>query len=128
MTLRDFELFTDQNVHADLVEFLRNEGFNVIDVSESGLSGEHDLVLFRRAAAMGRVIITHDVDFGQIAFQGVEPFIGIVQMRPGHLLPDLNIDALRQLLAKELEVQTSFLVLVKRHIAGVKIRAVQLSP
>jgi hypothetical protein len=31
------------------------------------------------------VLLTHDIDFGGVAILAVEPYIGIVYRRPGHI-------------------------------------------
>lgn len=128
MKLRDFSLFTDQNLHADVVAFLRSEGFDVCDVNESGWAGETDTILFHRAANMGRAVVTHDSDFGRMAFQQADPFVGIVYLRPGHLLPVTTVDSLRQLLDSDPDVQPSFVIVVKRRNGGVKVRVAHMPP
>ncbi|PQJ35927.1 hypothetical protein BSZ35_16135 [Salinibacter sp. 10B] len=60
----DFEarLLTDENVHPQVVSFLRGRGCNVLDVKELGQMGTSDPEIVRRAANKGRMIITHDRD------------------------------------------------------------------
>ena len=59
------------------VEFLRNEGWDVTTVKEIGLQGAKDPQVLNTAQEMGAVLITRDMDFGDIrrflpsAYQGV---------------------------------------------------------
>lgn len=75
-SLRDHPLLTDENMHPAVVQYLRSEGMNVLDVKESGLIGTDDLKLVRLATAQGRVIVTHDRDFGALAVATLEPIVG----------------------------------------------------
>jgi len=59
------------------VKFLRNEGWGVTTVKEIGLQGSKDSQVLNKAQEMGAVLITRDMDFGDIrrflssAYQGV---------------------------------------------------------
>ena len=39
MKLRDFPILADQNIHADVVAFLRADGLAVVDVADAQLNG-----------------------------------------------------------------------------------------
>ncbi|MCB1189973.1 MAG: hypothetical protein H7A23_17960 [Leptospiraceae bacterium] len=39
MFLKNFNFLTDENIHPEVLQYLRNLGFNIKDVKESGLSG-----------------------------------------------------------------------------------------
>ena len=59
MQISDFSLLTDENIQSDVVNFLRNEDFNVKDVKEEGLEGSSTVsstyifrILFSRMARM----------------------------------------------------------------------------
>jgi predicted nuclease of predicted toxin-antitoxin system len=55
--LQSFGLLTDQNLHPQVVAFLRAAGFDVLDVYEQGLQGTSDLDLLKRAVAEKRLIV-----------------------------------------------------------------------
>jgi predicted nuclease of predicted toxin-antitoxin system len=67
LTLLDFALIADENIHPAVVAYLRSTGHDVVDVKEEGLNGADDLTLIRRSVAEKRVILTHDGDFGTLA-------------------------------------------------------------
>ena len=78
MKLRGSRFLSDENIHADVVAFLRSEGCDVFDVKEEGLDGSDDLILIRLSVAEARVVVTHDSDFGTLAIAAQEPIFGIV--------------------------------------------------
>ena len=122
MKLRNFPLFADQNIHADVIAFLRAEGFAVVDVVEAHLSGGSDALILARAVADGRVVLTHDADFGTLAIARGSPVVGIVYLRPGHVGPESTIDTLTRLLAADPELTAPFLLVAKRVGDRVNIR------
>ncbi len=122
MKLSDFPLLADQNIHADVVSFLRGAGFDIIDVQQSGWSGEDDASILAHAVSHGRVIFTHDADFGMLAIQAGAPYIGIVHLRPGHIAPQATIDSVRQLLTLDAELIPPFILTVKRVGQSVTVR------
>ena len=89
-----FPLFADENIHSDVVDALVAQGKNVRTVREEDLLGSDDVEVIRRAYVQGRVVLTHDADFGKLAVQVGEPFIGIVYLRPGHISADFVLGVL----------------------------------
>jgi predicted nuclease of predicted toxin-antitoxin system len=120
--LRAFPLLADQNVHADVGRFLREEGFDVVDVQQAGLGGANDADILAKAVAQGRAIVSHDADFGMLAIRAGAAYVGIVHLRPGHISPQVTIDSLRQLLALEIDVISPFIVTVKRSGGSITVR------
>ncbi len=98
MKLRDFPLLTDENIDSEVIAFLRQLGFDVLDVVESGLQGSADGDLLRMAKAQTRVIVTHDADFGTLAVRQGEPVNGIVYLRPAHIDAKFTIGSLQAVL------------------------------
>ena len=60
--------FTDQDVYAVTVHFLRNLGHDVITAYEAGLSRADDRDLLREAGKQKRIFVTRDRDFGSLVF------------------------------------------------------------
>lgn len=52
--------YTDENVRRTVVDLLRQRGFSVATAREAGLLGQTDPVHLAHAAAIGRVLLTHD--------------------------------------------------------------------
>jgi predicted nuclease of predicted toxin-antitoxin system len=59
-------LLTDENVHPEVVAFLRERGCHVLDVKEQERVGTTDRELVRLAVEEQRTILTHDRDFGRL--------------------------------------------------------------
>jgi len=60
LKLDRFKLLTDENIHHAVVQFLRDRGFDVLDVAEEGLFGTADVELLRQAVSQDRVVVTLD--------------------------------------------------------------------
>lgn len=122
MKLREFGLLTDENLDPEVVQWLIDQGFDVLDVARSRLHGSPDVALLRRAAAEGRLIVTHDSDFGTLAILQGEPVIGILFLRPGHIDPQFTIGTLSSLLTLDPEVNPPFILVARRTGDQVTIR------
>jgi predicted nuclease of predicted toxin-antitoxin system len=113
---------TDENIHADVVAFLRSEGCDVLDVKESGLAGTDDLPLIRRAHVEQRIVLTHDSDFGKLAVAAGEPMVGIVYLRPGHIRPTFVIEMVKTVFSQALQLTPPFILVARRSGNTVRIR------
>jgi predicted nuclease of predicted toxin-antitoxin system len=82
--LRDFPLLTDENLDPDVVAHLRRLGFHVLDIVESGLQGSTEVDLLRLGASQGRVVVSHDADFGR---RGRAQPAGLISQHPPALTP-----------------------------------------
>ena len=122
MKLLQFPLLTDENIDADVVRFLRQRGFNVLDVCEEGLRGAADIDVIRRAVAENRVIVTHDSDFGTLAVHAGERIVGLLFLRPGHIDPTFTIGTIQAILDRDLDVTPPFVLVARRSGMDVKMR------
>jgi len=126
LRLREFHFLADENVHPEVVAYLRTHGFDVLDVKEAGMTGAGDLALIRAATAADRVVLTHDRDFGTLAIAAGEPTAGIVYLRPGHIRAGFTIRTLAALLARELDLAVPFLIVAEGGAGAVRIRVREL--
>lgn len=122
MNLNDYALLTDENIHPEVVRSLRGNGFDILDVKESGLTGSSDTKILREAVAQHRVVLTHDGDFGRLAVASSEPIVGIVYLRPGHIEPSFTLATLATVFSLVSEVQEPFILVAERIGDRVKIR------
>jgi predicted nuclease of predicted toxin-antitoxin system len=118
----DLPLLTDENVHADIVVWLRERGVNVRTIFDEGLAAKLDAEILARAHAQGRVVLTHDSDFGRLAILRREPVFGIIYLRPGHRNADFTIGTLRALHASEIEVSPPFIIVAERRGDQTRVR------
>ncbi len=122
----DFTLLADENIHPDVVKFLREQGRNLCSVTEEGLAGQDDLTILRRAHKENRVILTHDSDFGTLAMLQGEPVIGIVYLRPGHIRGEFTIQIIKTLILRPIVVQPPFIIVAAFNRGYLQIRVRQL--
>jgi predicted nuclease of predicted toxin-antitoxin system len=94
MNFKEFTFLTDENIHPDVVSYLRNNNYDVTDVKESGLTGKSDSFLIKFAFTEKRIILIHDSDFGKLVFLDSSEFIGIINLRPAHFLAKETISTL----------------------------------
>ena len=125
MKALDYPLLADENVHPDVIEFLRKAGLNVESVSERGQFGLPDTQVLQQATKAGRVVLTHDSDFGGLALMGAQ-FIGIIYVRPGHIRADFTVKTLEAIRDNAPEVTPPFILVAERTGDTVKIRVRQL--
>ena len=90
--------------------------------------GEPDEAILALATVEGRIVFTHDGDFGSLAIAKGLPYIGIVYLRPGHVGATLTIDSIEKLLSVDPDMHPPFIVVVKRTNAGATIRLRQTAP
>ena len=125
MKALDFPLLADENVHPDVILFLREAGLDVESISEQGKYGLPDTQVLQQATESDRVVLTHDSDFGGLALMGAQ-FIGIVYIRPGHIRTDFTVKTLQAVRDNAPEVTPPFILVAERTGDTVKIRVRQL--
>ena len=125
MKALDFPLLADENVHPDVIDFLRKAGLDVESVSEQGQFGLPDIQVLQQATRAGRAVLTHDSDFGGLALMGAQ-FIGIIYIRPGHIRADFTVKTLEAIRDNAPEVMPPFILVAERTGDTVKIRVRQL--
>ena len=117
-----FPLLADENIHGDVVKALIAEGRDVLSVCALGLVSRPDVEIIRRAHADGRVVLSHDSDFGKLVIQDGEPFTGIVYLRPGHISAQFVLEILTAIDKAALDVTPPFLLVAERKMDTVRIR------
>jgi predicted nuclease of predicted toxin-antitoxin system len=74
-------LIANENISGTVVRALRERGHDVLAVKES-MRGADDLAVLDRAQVEQRLVVTHDKDFGELAFRyGKAAGNGIVLFR-----------------------------------------------
>lgn len=92
-------ILANENLSGTLIRGLRDHGHDVLSVKES-LRSETDEVILARAQAEERVVVTHDKDFGELAFRaGLPAECGVILLRLSG--PDPDADNRRALEAIE---------------------------
>lgn len=127
MKFSDYPLLTDENIDPAVVRFLRQAGFDVLDVAEESLIGSSDRHLLQLAASQRRVVVTHDSDFGTLVVRQHVPVIGILYLRPGHIDSHFTIESIQTFLSQSIELPARFVIVVRRVGVDVMIRVRDLS-
>jgi predicted nuclease of predicted toxin-antitoxin system len=80
----------NENITATVIEELRRRGHDLLSVKESMRAAQDDEIL-ARAQAEERIVITHDKDFGELAFRSKLPAsCGVVLFRLSGSDPDTD--------------------------------------
>lgn len=125
MKALDYPLLADENIHPDVIAFLRRAGLDVESVADEGLFGLPDAHVLLQATESGRVVLTHDSDFGGMAVFGAK-FVGIVYLRPGHIHSEFTVKTLEAIRDNAPEIRPPFILVAERTGDIVKIRVRQL--
>lgn len=118
----DFPLLADQNVQLAVVVALRERGRDVRTVDEEELATATDARILEHATLGGRVVLTHDSDFGALAIARRMPFVGLIRLRPGHIEVGFVLQMLDALDVSGIEVMPPFIVVVERRAGRVRVR------
>jgi predicted nuclease of predicted toxin-antitoxin system len=87
------KLLVDENVHADIVRWFRSLGHDVLYICESS-PGDQDNELLALAREQNRVLITDDLDFGDLIFRQRLNSTGVVLIRLHDAAIERRIDRL----------------------------------
>ena len=79
-------LLANENISATVVRGLRREGHDVLSAKES-MRSEPDKELLARAQAEGRILVTHDKDFGELVYRCGRATHGVLLIRLAGLSP-----------------------------------------
>lgn len=122
MKLNDVRFIADENIHNEVVDFLRSSGFDVKSASDDDLAGGLDIDLLKLAHNSDRGIITHDSDFGTLIYTQDQPYYVILFVRPGHFDPNFTIETLTKLIEEDIDIYPPTLITTKRVGDGITVR------
>ena len=125
MNLFSYPFIADENIHPVVVKELRQQEINISSVVDQGLVGQPDNDILQFAHQSGRVVLTHDSDFGTLSIAQQRPFTGIVFVRPGHIQPQFTLKMLESLENQNIDVTPPFIVVATRQQNTVRIRVRQ---
>jgi|JI7StandDraft_1071085.scaffolds.fasta_scaffold216886_3 predicted nuclease of predicted toxin-antitoxin system len=120
--LTEYSFLTDENIHPHVVAMLRSHDIDVWDVKENQHQGTSDRELFVVANDQGRIILTHDSDFGALAVAHGLAWTGIIYMRPGLQKSSVVIENLEALFSRQLRPHVPFIIVLERKADRLNIR------
>jgi predicted nuclease of predicted toxin-antitoxin system len=74
------------------------------------------------ARNQGRVVVTHDLGFGRSAIRAETPFVGIINLRPGHISAAFVLGVIDALRTSTVDVQAPFIAVTERQETTVRVR------
>lgn len=124
MISRSSKILADENIQSEIIEFLRQEGFDVLAAKESLPDGTSDAEILRQAFEERRIVLTHDRDFSTLAIAGQQSTFAILYVRPGHIQSAFTIQTLRSLLTlpEDTTLEPPYIIVVERTGETLKIR------
>lgn len=127
MRLREARFLADESVDPALAAIMRGAGFEVVGPLDE-LRGATDEAVLVAAFERGAAVVTHDADFGAIAFQKRAPMVGVLFLRPGHLDSRFHTPTIQQLAAQDPVVVPPFLVVAARQANVISVRVRRIEP
>lgn len=102
MQITEIKFLVDENVDFPIVQFLRNEGFDVASVAEDCPSID-DVSILKKAYEEKRIVVTNDKDFGNLVFELNLKARGIILFRLEDQSSRAKISALKMVLCAHRE-------------------------
>lgn len=121
MQSSNLRILADENISPRVVSFLRQNGWDVIDVKEENWHGVEDEILLEQAHSDQRFILTLDSDFGSLAINEERAFFGIIYLRLRNLGFSNCIRVLQKLIQLELELAQGMILVIDE--ARIRIRS-----
>jgi len=106
----------NENVSGTVIRTLRERGHDVLSVKES-LRGAGDPDILARAQADQRVLVTHDKDFGELAFRfGLPATSGVILFRLAGADPASDNDRVLEVLESDVVWTDHFAVVTEDRV------------
>jgi predicted nuclease of predicted toxin-antitoxin system len=110
------KFLANENISGTVIQELRILGHDVLAVKESMRSAPDDEVL-DRAEAENRILLTHDKDFGELAYRRMlPPGGGIILLRLQRKNPESDNRRIVEVLTSRMEWTGKFSVVTDYHI------------
>jgi predicted nuclease of predicted toxin-antitoxin system len=107
------KLLADENIPRSIVQWLRDQGHDVLYAAEDRVQTP-DVELLNEAEAQGRVILSEDLDFGELIFRDPLNNHGVILMRMEKLPASVRLSRLQKAWATiEKSLPGKFVVVTK---------------
>ncbi|MGD0996434.1 MAG: DUF5615 family PIN-like protein [Candidatus Bathyarchaeia archaeon] len=87
-------MLVDESVTRNVREWLKKQGFDTINVSDTNLKGAKDQEIAEYAAKNDMTILTLDTDFAQIYHNSPKGTLSIIVIRVSHSTPAAILETL----------------------------------
>lgn len=122
----EYPLLLDENIHPAVASGLVALGCDVVTVASRDAAGATDEEVLAIANAEGRVVVTHDSDFGTLTVRGGRDVVGIIYLRPGHINPGIVLQMLAVVNEVDAVAEPPFIVVAERKEREVRVRLRQI--
>ncbi|HEX5153543.1 MAG TPA: DUF5615 family PIN-like protein [Parafilimonas sp.] len=92
-------LLADEGIDKQIVDALRNAGFDVVYILETNPSADDDFIL-SLANAQQRILLTQDKDFGELVFRLKQLHYGVVLIRLHGYKPEVKAEITTSVLSQ----------------------------
>jgi predicted nuclease of predicted toxin-antitoxin system len=82
------KFLADMGISPEMVAFLTGLGHDAIHLADHGLGKEADPQVLEKARREGRVLLTHDLDFGELVAAGRLHLPSVIIFRLRNMRPD----------------------------------------
>ena len=115
------KLLLDMGLAQSTVAFLRDQGYDAVHLREEGLQHLPDEEIIEKARREGRVILTHDLDFGRIIALSQRRLPSVVIFRLDDMQPPhVNYYLIETLQRFRAELEAGALVSINEHAIRVR--------
>ncbi len=122
MRLSDCSFLADENISPSVVNFLKENNFDVKDAHQADMVSKKDIDWLTLSCQENRVIITQDSDFSQLVFTQPINFVGIIFLRPGSFFSSFHIQTLTTLFEQVIEINTPFIITAKNNQTNIQVK------
>lgn len=111
-------MLVDESVTRNVREWLKKQGFDTINVSETSLKGTKDPNIAEYAAKNSLTILTLDMDFAQIYHNSPKGTLGVIVIRANPSTPDNILETLNRAHTKMnlKDIQHKLVIITKKKI------------
>ena len=100
------KFLADMNMPMSTVQYLRRNGHDAIHLREQGLERASDTIVLQKAREEGRIVLTFDLDFGDLMANSKEELPSVIIFRLHDETPQALLPRLKEILlncSEELE-------------------------
>ena len=98
------KFLADMNISMDTVNGLRNQGYDVVHLSDQGLFKMEDIDILEKAKVEQRNILTCDLDFSQLLWRSNQSMPSVILFRFEYQTAENHLQALSKILSSSQDV------------------------
>jgi predicted nuclease of predicted toxin-antitoxin system len=97
------KFLADMGISPKTVAYLKSLGFDAVHLAEQGLEKLDDHEIVEKARREGRILLVHDLDFGEIVAASGEKIPSVITFRLRNMHPDRVNAVLQPILSQHAE-------------------------